>query len=145
MEQDIVTDEGVWLNSNITIHVYNLNYKHREIVNWKFSTLFEHKEWYCSVWILPWLNLVFLPPGIFIVIPKNKVCSLPSPLILLLKSNFLSFVSVVFNIIEKHYMLLFINLPKTGYAHYGVSYLGQKHCCKFQHSFIWSWTFFVAY
>ena len=33
MEQDIVTDEGVWLNSNITIHVYNLNYKHREIVN----------------------------------------------------------------------------------------------------------------
>lgn len=22
MEQDIVTDEGVWLNSNITIHVY---------------------------------------------------------------------------------------------------------------------------
>lgn len=33
MEQDIVSDEGVWLNSNITIHVYNLNYKQREIVN----------------------------------------------------------------------------------------------------------------
>lgn len=33
MEQDIVSDEGVWLNSNITINVYNLNYKHKEIVN----------------------------------------------------------------------------------------------------------------
>ena len=47
----------------------------------------------------------------------------PSPLILLLKSNFLCLVSVVFNIIEKHYnyAVVYINSPKTGYAHYGVS------------------------